>query len=261
MNTIIDTNQLAYALLMGGAVAGIAGYLGSLMLTKRMALVGGALGHLALPGMTLALMYGFDVSLGALAFLLFGAGMIWLLHKHTTLSQEALTAVVFSSCLAIAFLFLQQEDAPTALLGNLNSITPLNTLISIGACILLFGLIDHTYNKMILINISQDLALVQGISVNTINLVYLLSVALVVALGVRIVGGLMTAALVAIPAAASANISTNISQYRFGSLLIGFLSALLGIMAAVYTNLPVGPLVIIASSLLFVLSFIARNKR
>lgn len=42
-------------------IGGTAGYLGSLMITKRMALVGGPLGHLALPGAALALFYGFNI--------------------------------------------------------------------------------------------------------------------------------------------------------------------------------------------------------
>ena len=53
------------ALAIGAFVGGAAGYLGTLMLSKRMALVAGPLGHLTLPGIALALTFGFDVSLGA----------------------------------------------------------------------------------------------------------------------------------------------------------------------------------------------------
>ena len=66
------TNQFILSLISGIFIGGVAGYLGSLMLTKRMALVGDALGHVALPGMGLALLFGFNVSFGAFLFLLLG---------------------------------------------------------------------------------------------------------------------------------------------------------------------------------------------
>ena len=62
------TSQFLFSLIAGIFIGGAAGYLGSLMLTKRMALVGDALGHVALPGMGLALLLWANVSLGAFLF-------------------------------------------------------------------------------------------------------------------------------------------------------------------------------------------------
>ena len=61
-------SQFLFSLISGIFIGGVAGYLGSLMLTKRMALVGDAFGHVALPGMGLALLLGLDVSFGAFVF-------------------------------------------------------------------------------------------------------------------------------------------------------------------------------------------------
>ncbi|MGQ9759397.1 MAG: metal ABC transporter permease, partial [Candidatus Methanomethylicaceae archaeon] len=55
--------------------------------------------------------------------------------------------------------------------------------------------------------VSEDLAKVEGISVKKYNLVYLLLIATIVALGAKLVGGLMTAAIVAIPSASARNLS------------------------------------------------------
>ena len=65
-------SQFLFSLISGIFIGGAAGYLGSLMLTKRMAFVGDALGHVALPGMGLALIFGLDISFGAFLFLLLG---------------------------------------------------------------------------------------------------------------------------------------------------------------------------------------------
>jgi ABC-type Mn2+/Zn2+ transport system permease subunit len=68
------------------------------------------------------------------------------------------------------------------------------------------------------------LAKSQNISVGKYNLVYLL----LIALGVKVVGGLLTAAIVAIPAAASRNMAKNLAQYKFLSSSFGVLGSAAG---------------------------------
>ena len=76
-------NQFLLSLIAGIFIGGAAGYLGSLMLSKRMALVAGPLGHLTLPGIALALLYNFNVSLGAFPFVILGIILIWLFEIRT----------------------------------------------------------------------------------------------------------------------------------------------------------------------------------
>ena len=64
------TEQFTFSLISGIFIAGCAAYLGTLMLSRKMVVVAGPLGHLALPGAALALIYGFNLSLGAFPFVL-----------------------------------------------------------------------------------------------------------------------------------------------------------------------------------------------
>jgi len=251
IDTLFNINFFL-ALLIGASIGAAAGLIGSLMLTKRMALMGGALGHLALPGVALGLLYGFDISLGAFIFLLVGIFFIWILQKQTALPFEATTAVVFTTFLAIAFLFLPHEETYAALLGDISKITIPLAMINLFLCLAVLVIISFVYKKMVLIYISKDFAQGQGIQVSVYNFIYLLCIALVVALGVRIVGGLMTASLVAIPAATSKNVGKTLGQYRFLSSLFGCLACVLGIFTAIVTKIPVGPSIILCSSLFFV---------
>jgi len=91
------------------------------------------------------------------------------------------------------------------------------------------------------------------------NLIYLGSIAIIVALGVKMVGGLLTAALVAIPASAARNLSRNLAQYAFGAMIIGIISSFLGILFFKLTGFPAGPLIILASTLIFLISLIFRR--
>ena len=73
-------------------------------------------------------------------------------------------------------------------------------------------------------------------------------------MGVCVVDGLMTAALVAIPATAARNVSRNLLQYELASGAFGVISAIVGIIASVFTRLPAGLLVILMSAVIFSLT-------
>jgi zinc transport system permease protein len=246
--------EFVFALITGASLGGAAGYLGTLMLSQRMALVAGPLGHLTLPGIALALILGFDVSLGAFPFVVLGIIFIWLFEMRTGLPMEAVTAVVFAAGVAITFLFLPEEKAVPALIGDISQISFLATVIVLLLSLTIFFMTRKIYSKMILAGISEDLAEVQGADFRKYKFVYLLAIALTVALGVRIMGGLMTAALVAIPASTARNISKSLTQYSYAGLILGSLACILGISGFRFTGLPAGPLIVIAGTFFFLIS-------
>jgi len=251
--------EFIFALTIGLFLGGSAGYLGTLMLSQRMALVAGPLGHLTLPGIALALIFNFDVSLGAFPFVILGIFFIWLFEMNTKLPMEALTAIVFATGVAITFLFLPEEKTVPALIGDISQIGFAATLLSVLLSLLVFFVIRRIYASMILAGISEDLAESRRINLKRYHFFYLLCIALIVALGVRIVGGLMTAALVAIPACAARNVSGNLVQYSYGGILFGSLSCLLGMVVFRFTGLPIGPLIVIASTFLFLVTVFFRK--
>jgi len=254
----MDT-QFLLSLIVGISVGGVAGFLGSLMLGRRMALVAGPLGHLTLPGIALALMYGYDVSLGAFPFVILGIVLIWLFEMRTKLPMEALTALVFASGVAIAFLLLPIKQAEAALVGDITKVSFIEAAVSVILILLLFSVVKKIYSKIVLINISEELAKSEKIGIRKYNLIYLGSIAIIVALGVKMVGGLLTAALVAIPASSSRNLSRNLAQYAFGAMIIGIISSSMGILLYKITGFPAGPLIILANASIFLISLILRR--
>ena len=250
------TSQFLFSLIAGIFIGGAAGYLGSLMLTKRMALVGDALGHVALPGMGLALLLGANVSLGAFLFLLLGIFMIWLFEIKTSLPMEALVGIVFVASLAIGFLIVPEPELLEALFGDISKVSFEMALASMLFSITIFLAIKRIYPKMILAGISNDLAKSEGIKIKRQNFIYLLSIAAIVALGIKITGSLLVGALVIVPAAAARNLSKNLKEYRLLSIIMGILSSSLGIFLFKLTGFPAGPLIILVSTGFFLISLV-----
>ena len=253
-------NQFILSLITVIFIGGIAGYLGSLMLTKRMALVGGPLGHLALPGAALALLYHFNIFWGALGTIVIGTLIIWLLERRTKLPMEALTGLVFAAGVAFSFLILPLSRAEEALIGDITKINLADTILAVTLGTIVFFIVKKIYPKMILSGISEELAKAEGVDVRKYNLIYLSSIALIVALEVKIVGGLLTVAMLIIPASASNNFGKNLSRYSLGALAIGIISAVSGILLFKLTGFSVGPLIILSETLIFLISLIFKKK-
>lgn len=250
------TQELLMGFLMVVSIGAVSGYLGTLMLTKKMTLVGGPLGHLTLPGIAIALLLGFDVFFGAAVFVLLGILIIWILERFTKLPIETLTAIVFPFAMATSFLFLPEEETTQALIGDISQINLSITLGTFVMSVLIFLTINYVYKKLVFIGVSADLAKVEGLKAGRLNLVYLICVAFVIAMSVRVVGGLMTVALMAIPASTSRNLSTNLKQYSWGGALWGIIAAILGFAWYSGFEIPVGPAIIISSVILFLVSLL-----
>jgi ABC-type Mn2+/Zn2+ transport system permease subunit len=168
--------------------------------------------------------------------------------------MEALTAIIFASGVALAFLFLPMEQAQTALVGDISRVRLAEAAASILVSLFLLLAVRKIYLSIILINISEELARSAKINIKKYNLLYLASIAIIVALGVKMVGGLLTAALVAIPASSARNWGRNLDQYAYGAMAIGAISAALGIILFQVSGFPAGPLIILSSAVIFLIS-------
>lgn len=259
MLTVMN-DQFFLSLIAGIFVGGVSGYLGSLMITKRMALVGDALGHVALPGMGLAILLHQNVSLGAFIFLFFGILIVWAFEVRTFLPTELLVGVVFVVSLAIGFLITPEPELLEALFGDISRVSLRATIAAVVLSLGTFLLLHRIYGELLLANISKDLAKVQGVRVKVNNFLFLLSIAIVVALGIRVTGSLLVGSLVIIPAAIARNISGSLRGYVWWSVFFGVFGSVVGLFLYRQIGLPAGPLIILVSGACFLISLFFRRQ-
>jgi len=254
------TDALLYSLIIGVSVGFSAGYLGSLMVLEKMALVGDALSHVALPGIALGILFNFDPLLGGFAFLFVSAIIIWHLGRVTRLGFETLVGAMFTLALATGILLLRDdlEALTDALFGDITQVSSMQTVAGIIISILAILMTKIIYNKLILTMISEELATSTGINVARTNLLYLLLVSLVVAIGIKITGTLLVGFLVVVPAAAARTVSSNLFRYSLLSSLFGAISSSSGILLASYLNQQPGPLVVLSGIAIFLITIIAK---
>lgn len=258
---MLDT--IIYSLIVGTAVGLAAGYLGSIMVLEKMALVGDALSHVALPGLALGVLYNFNPLIGGFLFLFVSAVLIWHLGRVTKLSFETLVGAAFTLALAIGILlFGNNLDAlETALFGDIAQVGLISAVIAVIISFVVILLTRLIYHRIVLGLISEELAVSRGINVGRINLLYLLLVSLTVALGIQITGTLLVGFLVVTPAAAARTVSSNLSKYLTLSAVFGGISAISGILMSSYLNILPGPLVVVSGVTIFAVVIIIRWQK
>ena len=251
---------LTLSLLIGISVGVSAGYLGSLMVLKKMALVGDALSHVALPGLALGILFNFNPFFGAFAFLFASAVIIWHLGRVTKLPFETIVGAMFTVALAVGILLIPEPDLLEALFGDITKVTILETVVAVVISVMAVLLTKMIYRKLVLGMISEELAISKGIDVSRTNLLYLVLVSLVVAVGIKIVGTLLVGFLVIVPAAAAKNVSADLSKYAVLSASFGTVSTCSGILFSSYLNLPTGPLVVFSGIIVFLATVLVKWK-
>ena len=252
------TEGLMFGLITGIAVGLSGGYLGSLMVLERMALVGDALSHVALPGLALGILLNFNPFLGAFAFLFASAVIIWHLGRITKLYYETIVAALFTLALAIGILIIPEPDLLEALFGDITNVGLTDSVAAIIVSIAAIALTKIIYRKIVLATISEELASSTGINVARINLLYLLLVSLTVAVGIRIVGTLLVGFLVVVPAATAKNLSSNLHRYSLLSSIFGAISSSSGILLSGSLALPAGPVIVLSGVTIFLTAVLIR---
>lgn len=250
----MNITNILFLILIGGLVGAASGYLGSFMVLKRMSLVGDALSHVALPGIAIALTFGLNPMLGAFVALAIAIIGVWYLSEKSEGYTESLVGIFFTASLAIGILITPEPEIFESLFGDIDKVTTIDGLFIILGAAIIFIVTKLISKKLMLGIVSEDLAKAEKINVSKVNLVYLLLVGLVVALGVKFLGTLLTGALVIIPAVTAKNIAKSIKSYHLYSIFIGFVCSIIGISIARFYGLPTGPIVVLTGITMYVFS-------
>lgn len=236
-----------------------AGLLGSFVILKRMSLAGDALSHVALPGIALALLLNINPFIGAFTTLFIAVVGIWFLKYQTTLPADTLIGIFFTASLALGFLFIPDQDLLEALFGNIVALSLKEAAVSIALSIAVIGILLSIHKKLALNMFSEDLSHSIGINNKRLDFIFLFIFALTVALGIKFVGSLLMGALVIIPAASAKNISRSLKAFMSFSVIFAILSTIGGVVLSQLFSIAPGPLFILSSTALFILSLIIRK--
>jgi zinc transport system permease protein len=266
------------AALGGIGIAFIAGPLGCFIVWRRMAYFGDTLAHSALLGIGLGFFIHLSFAINALplktllTLTTLGVGisialLLALLQQQNRFATDTLLGILAHSALSLGLVtlaFLQSKglriDLHSYLFGDLLAVTKTDLLWIYGGGSLILIALTWIWSALLFITLDEELAQVEGIAVIRIRLFFMLLVALVIAIAMKIVGILLITSLLIIPAATAGNFARTPEQMAILASFIGSLAVILGLMMSWYWDTPTGPSVVVAASFLFITSFALTSR-
>lgn len=249
---------LAAAVLFGVTGAAVGVY----VVLRRMAFIGDALAHTVLPGVVLAALAGVSLAAGATAAALVTALGIGWLARRRALYEDTAIGVLFTAMFALGILLAsgayEAEELHHVLFGDLLRVRAgdLALLALLAAVVLGTVLLLHKELELA----SFDPVYAEGIGVRTDRLRQLLLalIALTVVAGLKVVGVLLTSALLVTPAAAASLLTRRLPAMMAIAALVASGSTVAGLFLALELGVSAGAAAVLVSTLAFGLAWALR---
>ncbi len=262
--SIFDYGFMKNALVAIILIAPLFGILGTMVVNNRMAFFSDALGHSAFTGMAIGLLLGIadrDVAMVIFA-VVFALLLNYIKHKNVA-SADTVISVFSSLSVAVGLALLSRNGNfskySVMLVGDILNVTVTDIIKLAVALVITIAVWMFCYNGLSGIGINKSIAKSKGIPVILYENIFACLVAVVVMLTVRMAGILIINALLILPAAAARNISGNAREYHLFSCTASLFSGIIGLVLSFYLDVAAGPMIAIIASVLFFVTFAARE--
>ena len=233
--------------------------LGAYVVLRRMAFIGDAIAHTALPGIVIAYLEGFNLFIGALiAGLLTAMGIGWL-SKREAMREDTAIGVLFTGMFALGILIISRKrsfrDFSGMLFGNILGVTH-SDLILIGAITaMVLIVIALFYKELELSSVDPSYSAVIGLPADWMRNILLVLLAFAVVAGIQAVGVILTSALLVTPAAAASLLTRNLFGMMALAAFFAITSGFIGLFASFYKGVSAGAAIVLTGVGWFAISF------
>lgn len=258
---------LVRALLAGLCFAAVAGPVGCFIVWRRMAYFGDTMAHSALLGVAVGFLLAIEPTLGVVAVCVAVAMTLVLLRRSRPwLSSDALLGILAHSTLsfglvAIGLMAWIRVDLLSYLFGDILSVTAADLWLLAGGGAVVLALLTAIWRPLLAASVHEDLARAEGVPVAAVSTAFMLLVALVVALAMKIVGILLVTSLLIIPAATARRFSGSPEAMALIAALCGMSAVVAGLALSVRLDTPAGPSIVAAAAALFAVAQVQVRRR
>lgn len=257
---------LVRAAIGGIGVAVVTGPLGAFVVWRRMAYFGDALAHSALLGVALGLLIGTDANIAIIAVCIAVALLLVALQRQRYLASDTVLGILAHGTLSLGLVVVALQGAVRVdlfalLFGDVLAITAADLYWIYGGGLVALALLYFLWRPLLALTVHEDLARVEGVNVTVVQIGFVVVIALVIAVAIKIVGVLLLTSLLVIPAAAARRVSSTPEMMALLAAVVGVVSVIGGLFGSLQWDTPAGPSVVLAAVALFLLVLVLPGRR
>lgn len=244
------------AFIGGVLVAIVAGPLGTFVVWRRMAYFGDTLAHSALLGVALGFLLSLNLNLSVIAVCLGLALLLVFLQHQQRLASDTLLGILAHSTLslgmvAVAFLEGIRIDLMAYLFGDILAISYHDLGWILGGGLLALVILGVLWRPLLAMTVHEDLARVEGVPATLVSMLFMLLIAVVIAVAMKVVGVLLITSLMIIPAATARRLANTPEQMAWFAAGFGCLAVVGGLGGSLRWDTPTGPSIVVMAAVLF----------
>jgi zinc transport system permease protein len=248
------------AIIAGSFIAILCSVLGVILVLKRLSLIGDGLSHVTFGSVALGLLLKVEpmyVSIPVVAFS--SLAILKLTEKARVYSDAAIgivSAVGISGGVLLAGIAAGfNVDLFSYLFGNILSVTGGEVATSVGLSLIVLFVIILRYNQLLSMSFDEEFARTSGINTNRINSLIAVLTAVTVVLAMKLVGIMLTSALLIMPAVSAFQVARSFRGTILFAALVAILSVWIGIFISFLLNLPTGATIVLLNFAFFVVLY------
>lgn len=264
MLEILQYPFMIRALLAGGLISVILGWLGTFVVTKKMSFIGDGVAHASLAGIALAILLGWAPIPTAMVLSVFIAAGIYFLEKKTNLSGDMAIAIIFTMGMALGVVMLHfysgyQPELISYLFGNILAVSWTDLKAILAGGIIILGFLAIFNHRILFATFDPIGAHLSGKKPGLYDLLLYIATAVSIILSIKLVGMVLVSALLVIPSAISRLFATSFKKFIIIAVIASFLIVVLGLIVSYYLDLPSGATIILFGGLMLLLSYLGKS--
>ncbi len=256
-----------YALIVGVLVALCSSLLGVTLVLKRFSYIGDGLSHVAFGAMAIASVLKLTNNMFLiLPITVISAVLLLKGGQNKKINGDAAIAMISVGSLAIGYLLMNvfstgpniSGDVCSTLFGSTSILTL--TISDVYLCLVLSAIVlamfVFFYHKIFAVTFDEGFAKASGMNTEAYNLMIAVMIALIIVMGMNLVGSLLISALVIFPAISAMRIFRNFKAVTICSGVISVLGAFTGIIISILASTPIGATIVAVDIVVFLICIV-----
>lgn len=260
---ILSYDFLRYAFTAGILTSLCASLLGVNLVLKRYSMIGDGLAHVGFGAFALTAALNPLPSWVAIPIVGGAAVLLLRVSKNSKIKGDALIAVISSGALACGLILMNifdvRNDISRYMFGSIFALEKSDVVMSAVCSVIIIILYIAFYNKIFLVTFDEDFAKSTGINVPLYNTLLAVLTAVVIVVGMRLMGALLISGLVIFPPLSAMRITSSFKLTVLLSAVISIVCFTAGLVLTFYYSLPPGASIVAVNLVVFVLLSIARR--